>query len=297
MLPFPSEWVQHFGSNLVTAYPPGGGGRFRYHERLRPQPSFSAIVSRMLASDPDFTVHHVGELLRLVTAEGEYGAWVKIDGLREGSRAVRYIGAVFMGDFATALDCVVIVPEKFQEFEALSLNLLHKESFGMTRRPRQFFYVPPVGWQGLPSGLVANFYPPDFPSNLSNIVVQPAVAVDTGEEPTLAAAVSQLGAGLLVEKSLREEVFSSKGVKGTLVRLHGQRAGRPEPLYRELALFVVNQQAYSMRLETAASSRLLELRDVFAAVVGSFQPLPAPDERRLGRAFARVPNVLHHWTS
>ena len=91
MLPFPSEWVQHFGSNLVTAYPPGGGGRFRYHERLRPQPSFSAIVSRMLASDPDFTVHHVGELLRLVTAEGEYGAWVKIDGLREGSRAVRYL--------------------------------------------------------------------------------------------------------------------------------------------------------------------------------------------------------------
>ncbi len=92
MLQFPSDWVQQFGANLITAYPEAGGGRFRYYERLRPQPSFSAIVNRMLASDPDFKVHQVGEMLRIVTAEGEYGAWVKIEGWREGTRARRYIG-------------------------------------------------------------------------------------------------------------------------------------------------------------------------------------------------------------
>lgn len=251
----------------------------------------------MLASDPEFVVHQVGDMVRLVTVEGEYGAWVRIDGLREGSRAMRYIGAVFMDDFATALDCVVLIPARFPEFEAWSLELLHSETFGVSRRPRRFFYVPPVGWQGIPSGLVANFYPMDFPKNRTNLVVQPAMFLEADEESAVAAIQSQLGAGLVIEKSVREEISSSAGVKGSYLRLQGHRQGRTELLYRELALFVVHQHAYHMRLETASTDQLLEMRAVFRGVVGSFKALPAPDERRLGRAFARVPNALTHWAS
>lgn len=297
MLQFPSDWVQQFGANLITAYPEAGGGRFRYYERLRPQPSFSAIVNRMLASDPDFKVHQVGEMLRIVTAEGEYGAWVKIEGWREGTRARRYIGAVFMDEFATALDCIVIVPAKFQDFERYSLDLIHSETFKMARRTRPFFYVPPLGWQGLPSGLVANFYPLDFPRNLTNIVVQPATLLETDEGPAIEASFSQVGAGLTVESSERDHLTSASGIKGDYLRLKGRRAGRQEIIYREMAMFVVLPYAYHMRLETATAERLLEVREVFRCVAGSFRPLPASDESRLGRAFVRLSTFLDHWAS
>ena len=66
----------------MAAFPPELGARFRYFERVRPQPSFAAIANQVLTGDPEFTVHHIGEMVRVVTREGEYGAWVRIDGPR-----------------------------------------------------------------------------------------------------------------------------------------------------------------------------------------------------------------------
>lgn len=297
MLQFPSEWVQQFGVNLVTAFPPDLGARFRYHERLRPQPSFSAIVQRFLASDPEFRPHAVGEMIRIVTGESEYGAWVAIDGRREGSRAMRYIGAVFMDEFATALDVIAIIPKHFAQVEQLSLQMLRSETLQMTRRPRPFFYVPPVGWQAIPSGTTANWYPPDFPNNLSNIVVPPASLVDGETERAIESAFAQLGAGLTVESEHRDEFRSSTDVAGKYLRLHGGRAGRAEPIYRELVMYVVAPYAYRIRLETTNAAQLLELREVFRGVAGSFRPLPAPEESRIGRAFAAPSNLFDHWAS
>jgi hypothetical protein len=298
VIEFPTDWRQHFGANLVTAYPPAGGGRFRYHERLRPQPTFSTIVSSLLASDPDFRVHAVGEMLRVVTVEGEYGAWVKLQGVREGSRAERYVGAVFMGDFATALDCIVIVPEAFAELERRSFDLLRHDRFGMTGRPRPFFYVPPVGWHGLPSGLVANWYPLDFPKNQTNIVVQPASFVDGDEAACVDAALEGAKAGLLVDRAARDEFHSSGRVKGHLLRVEGRRPGRTEVVHRELAAFLVPPYLYRMQLETLTAARLLELREIFLGVAGSFHPLPSPDEQRAGRAFGRqAAELFDVWVS
>ena len=292
---FPSDWVQRFGVNLVTAYPPSGGGRFRYVARLYPQPSFSTILNQILASDPEFKVHHIGPLVRVITGEGEYGAWVKIQGLREGSKAVRYVGAVFLGDFATTLDCIVIVPERFAEFEQRSLALLRSETFHMAKRPRQFFYVPPAGWQGIPSGLVANFYPPDFPNNLTTLVVPPAHFSDTDKEQTREATFAAAGAGLNLESSLREELTADVGVKGHLLRLQGRRTSGQELIYRELALFVVPPYSYCLRLETTAAARLGELREIFGRVAASLQPLPASGEPRA--AERPSVNLLNYWVS
>lgn len=284
---FPSEWVQQFGVNLVTAYPSGGGARFRYFERLRPQPSFSAIAAQILASDPDFKVHSVGEMIRVVTFEGEYGAWVKLEGLREGSKNMRYLGAVFMGDFATALDCIVIAPELFAEFERRSFELLRSEAFHMGRRPRQYFYIPPAEWHGIPSGLVANFYPPDFPNNRTNISVLPATPLEVDEELAVRSAFAAASAGLAVESSGRDELISGAGVKGQLLRLHGRRAAGQELIHRELAIFTVHPYVYRMRLESSAAAQISQLREIFRGVATSFQPLPAEQEVRLGRAFVR----------
>ncbi len=171
MVPFPGEWVQQFGMNLVTAFPPELGARFRYHERLRPQPSFSTIVERSLASDPDFTVLQVGDMERIVTIEGEYGAWVRIDGRREGRTAVRFIGAVFVDEFASVLEAIAILPEHFAHVSQISLDLVRRTQHQMSARPRRFFYVPPLDWQPVLSGPSTNWYPLDFPNERTTIAV------------------------------------------------------------------------------------------------------------------------------
>lgn len=293
-LRFAAGWVQHFGANLVSAFPPELGARFRYYERFRPQPSFATIVDRVLASDPDFRAHEVGAMVRVVTAEGEYGSWVPITGTRDGHAAMRYVGAVFMGEFATALDVVALIPEHFATVEALALELVRAQRFEMTQRPRQFFYVPPPGWHGLPSGLIANWYPLDFPANLTNIVVPPANVV---EGDAVEVMIAELDAGLTVEDSGRSEFAAASGATGTYAQVRGKRAGRAESIYRELAVFVVDRRVYRMRFETANAARLVELREVFRAVAGSFRPLPARDELQSGRAFSARLDLFDHWAS
>ncbi|MGE5181972.1 MAG: hypothetical protein ACM31C_07910 [Acidobacteriota bacterium] len=283
--------------NLATAYPPELGARFRYFERLRPQPSFSQIVDKMVQSDPDFHVHQVGEMTRVVTLEGEYGAWVAVEGQREGGRAMRYIGAVFMDDFATALDAIAIISPHFQTIERLSIELTRSQRFEMYRRPRPFFYVPPTGWQGMASGLTANWYPLDFPKNLSTIVVPPASFFDGDAESAIEATFADVGAGLSIETTVRDELTSAAGVKGAFLRISGRREGRAEPIYREMAMYVIAPYAYRMRLETTNATALLALRETFRGVAGSFRPLPSADESRTGRAFSAPLDLFDHWAS
>ena len=214
-------------------------GRFRYFERLRPQPSFSAILDTLLATDPAFVVHEIGEPQRVVTGEGEYGAWVQLVGRREGSRAMRYIGAVFLGEFAAALDCIVLLPDRFAEFERLSRQLLHGARFGLGRRPRQFYYRPPAGW-GHPLGPGGQLLPrrlspePQHPRRAAGHRDRRPQRSDHRGHTGRA-----LAAGLLVESENQQAVSSDGGSAGLLLSLVGQRAaGRPR-IYRDLALFII----------------------------------------------------------
>lgn len=234
---------------------------------------------------------------RIVTREGEYGAWVRIDGQRDGAHAVHFIGAVFLDDFATVLDCIAVISSKFAAVEALSIELLRSEALHMGQRPRRFFYVPPDGWQSIPSGLTANWYPLDFPANQSTIAVAPAMVVDIEPAKALEAALATTGAGLVVMSIASEEITSASGVHGVCVRVHGRREGNPQPIDRELAMFIVGPHVYRLRLETSNEPRLLELREVFLSVVTSFRSLPLAEEAQLGRALADRSVLFDHWAS
>ena len=298
MIQVPGGWTTHFGANLVTTYPPDLGVRIRYYERLLPQPSFASIVGRALANDSAFVVHQTGAMERIVTNEGEYGAHVTLNGLREGSLAMRFVGAVFLDEFATALDAIALIPDHFAAVEQIAIDLLRFDEHHLTARPRRFFYVPPIGWHGLPSGMTANWYPQDFPKNLSNIVVPPASPITGDGSRDVEAAITQCELGLSIESQARDELVSVGGHRGTCVRLHGMRQGNPHRIYRELAVFVVGTHLYRMRLETTNAENVLDLRAQFRAVATSFRPLPTADERRMGRAFATGSSALfEHWIS
>lgn len=295
---FPADWVQHFGVHLHTGYPPELGARFRVHERLRPQPRFSEIVEQAIASDPDFRVRNVGDMARIVTVEGEYGAWVELEGQRQSGEARRFVGAVFLDEFASMLDVVAVIPRHFGAVRQHSLDVLRGARFGLETRPRRFFYVPPAGWQPIPAGPIANWYPPDFPNNLTNLVVPPAQRVgDAATAALVDAAHAELGSGLALDDTARERIVSSAQVEGALLRVQGKRAHRPDPIVRELAIFVVAPYAYRMRLETTNAARVDELREILRGVAGSFKPLPTSEEARLGRAFASTLSLFEHWAS
>ncbi len=279
----------------MTAVPPGLGARVQYRERLWPQPRFSAIVDQVLAVDPEFRVRELGEMSRVVTVEGEYGAWIHVHGERLGARAMRCIGAVFMGDFATALDVLATVPEHFAAVEGLAYELMRNQHFDLARRPRQFLYEPPPGWHGLPAGMIANWYPGDFPANRSMIVVPPARFVDIDPPAALETAIAELTAGLSIEDQVRDTVASSCGATGTCVRVRGHVERSDAPIHRELAGFVVGTRVYQLRLETAALDRLDEARALFHAVASSFHPLPSHDEVQSGHAFSPRLELFDHW--
>lgn len=287
----------HYGANIATAYPPDLGARIRHYERLTPQPSFAAIVNRLLGNDPLFQPQFFGDMTRIVTTEGEYGAWVSIDGTREHSRAMKFVGALFLDEFATALDGIALIPQHFAEVQTAFVQLLRTAEHAFTERPRRFFYVPPPGWHGLPSGMIANWYPLDFPNNLTNIVVPPAMRVESSGARELEYAIAQCEAGMTIEASTRDDIVSSGGISGTCLRLLGTQAGRNERLHRELAVFITGGHLYRFRLETGNAARLLELRDLFLSVARSFRPLPTQDERRTGTPFATPSSAFEHWAS
>ncbi len=111
------------------------------------------------------------------------------------------------------------------------------------------------------------------------------------------AAHAELGTGLEVHGSSRDELATSSGHRGVYLRVQGARRGRAETVYRELAMFVIASYGYRMRLESASSDRLAEMREVLRGLAGSFKPLPGLEEARLGRAFASATSAFEHWAS
>jgi len=291
VVPFPSEWPQSHGVDIVTTFPPELGARFRWYARQTPQAPFSAIVERVLASDPDFQVRGVGDSVRAITREGEYAAWVAVDGRRQGVEAVRYIGAVFLDHFVSVLDCLALVPEHFSRLKELSFELLRSSAHQLTARPRPFYYEAPLDWQALPSGATATWYPPDYPRNLANIAVAHAVRIDTDAATAVRSAFATASSELAIVSSSEHNLSSTLGHDGSYLELRGH------DVHRAIAMFVVDGRAYRMRLETGMSGSLAQLRELFRAMAISFRPLPTLHEMTIGRAFAKPSQDFDHWAT
>ncbi len=274
MFAFPAGWVTHHGEDLVTAYPPMGG-RFRAYPRVRALSDFAAIVERILASDPGFVVSAIGETRRLVTAEGEHAAWVRVDGTRADRPARHAIGAVLTEDFAFVLDALLTVPSRWDELERRSLELQHAHPLRLGLRPRLYRYAPPPGWQALPSGLVASWYPVDFPRVRATIVVPPALPTSRSPAEAIEETLGTAPLGVSVERTGRAPVTCAGGVEGVVLSLIGTTLGTSRRCLREMAAFCVPPFRYTMQLE-AADADMTPARAAFRAMVASLEPVPRP---------------------
>lgn len=283
MIVAPKDWTQHNGAHLVTLYPPGGGGRIRYYERIPLQP-FSAVIRHVLDRDPHFRAQSVINPRDFITSEGEYGAWTRINGSREGSPAVRYVGAVFPDEFAAALDALVVVPEKRGLIEHTAQDLLVNTQFYRLLCGRRCRYTPPPDWWSIPNGLVANWYPPDFPGNNTNIVVFPARPNAPGATEEFEGMLrSDEAAGTVLDGEIREQpVIAASGLEGRHWSVASRPANRDHNIYRDFFSFSEPPFSYTVRMESLVADRIDEHRAIAAAVARSIQPIPRATRRFIG---------------
>src|SRR5215831_7398226 len=164
MISIPSGWRHHHGAHLVSLYPPGGGGRLRFYARLELARA-SVLVARILRDDPGFRVTDVGGSLSFLTHEGEHGLLVPLRGIRDEMRVSRTIAIVHTDHVAAALDTLIVAPEKREELELRTRELMVTISFGLGVRRRRFRYEPPPGWWAIPSDLVATWHPAGYPGD------------------------------------------------------------------------------------------------------------------------------------
>src|SRR5690606_1818780 len=278
-------WTQHHGVHLLTLYPPGGGGRIRVYERLRPLLRASQVVARVLEDDPAYRIARLGRAVPLVTSEGELGAWVSLDGTREGVRVRREIAMIFADELVVAFDILCIDQTKWDTLDVAARELVVSHQLGLGIRRRRFIYTPPPGWTPLARGLVGYFYPPEFPRDPSLLVVYPAnPAQEIAWDPTPAQLIDELGEGLTTRERVVEQPLSS--ISGMIAR-HITIVGTARSSQQRVVRHVIAQHAapylYVARLDSPESDDG-SVPDVLAAVARSIVPLPGAEPRLIPRS-------------
>jgi hypothetical protein len=291
----PPDWVRHIGAQLVSLYPPEGGGRIRCYERIRPARTLSQVVAFVVEQDPAFRLVALDAPARVLTTEGEHAGWVRVTGVRDDAPSVRFVGAVFTDEFVLALDAMVAVPDRALRIEAVARELLLGATFGLGVRRRRFYYEPPPGWQPLLAGLVASWYPPGFPDDHVTIVVHPAAPSHEPAAVTFDAFLAgEQARGAAVEGKVEEnEIVAAGGLAGRHWSFATRRGA--QHLHREVVVFTAAPYTYALRMESTSTTRLDEHRAIFAAVARSAQPVPAAGERLDFGSHAHTTSALSHW--
>jgi hypothetical protein len=288
----------------VLFYPPEGrsAGQVRYRERLAPLRSFAALVQEVLAADPEWQTIEAAVREPLVTTEGEYAFFLTLDGTIGAAPCRRFIGAVYGDDFASVIDTLCRDPARAVSFEQLARELLRDVSLGLGVRRRRFLYTPPQGWQALPTGLVANFYPPGFPEDLTNLVVYPANPRAGPAESVFEELLRDDEERGFVLDALRgpAPVSSDHGLPGKHWQLtgilRGPGPGSRRARHRELVVLDQAPYLYSLHLDTYVPERLSEHRAILLQVARAAHPIPIPGQRSPRLLSPNCGDLLRHWS-
>ena len=295
MITPPPTWRRYGGVNVLTLVPPQGRGRVRFHDRLPPRP-FAAIVDELLGREPSFRRDLVGPVTRLVTEEGEHAAWVTLAGHDPAGSVRRWIGAVLCDEFVAAIDGLSRDPELDEIMNRATRWMLLHSSFGLGVRRRRYLYEAPEGWQGLPSGLVTTWYPPDFPRRRSMLVVYPAEPSRDDAQTTfdqLFADEEQRG---FVQTGALEvsSCVAASQVGGLLFSYAGAWPSEDAPLRRRVAVLTDGRYRYVMRHEAVAGGPGAGDGALLVAAARTVEPLPQQGGRTPFSA-AQLPGIVDSW--
>src|SRR5262249_51095038 len=274
MITPPPSWKRAAGEHMLVLTPPRGDGRIRLYAQLAPR-RFRGVVAEVLRLDPGFVASGPGEAQRAVTREGEYGAWLELSGTYAGRPARRWIGAVFLDFFVAAIDGLSLDGAADAEIGEWARAMFEGATFGAGPRRRRYVYAPPPGWQALPTGLIATWYPPEYPRHRSQIVVYPA-------EPSRRA-VPAVFHTLLEDEERRGfarlgpvsmESFASPLLSGYHYAFAGSWPEDQHVVYRHATVLSDSRYYYVARLESAVAERVEADAGRLRALASPIEPLP-----------------------
>jgi hypothetical protein len=273
------------GLAFYSAKGPSMGGVI-IRERIRPLEPLSRVITRELQRlGPVLDDLKTDDREQLITGEGEHALITFVTGkARSDGAPIEYMyGFVCGDDFYDRFDAYCTAPEEFASFRISVRDVVFNHRLNLGReRARRFHYDPPKGWQGVGRGLIAEWYPPDYPRRLTRIVVGYAVPEGT---PASALTPHNLAFGRPIGLTLSaapapERVMSTYGLNGQLDAIYGRVTTATEPSATEYKTIVFQDERYSypMRLETTeADSKAAN--DVFETVYKSARPVPYPISR------------------
>ena len=287
-----SDWIQHHGVHLLTLYPPGGGARIRVYERLRPLLRASQVLSRVLGDDPPFRIARLGRAEPLITSEGEHGAWVSLEGTRDGVWVRRAVGMIFTDEFVVAVDALATQPERWDEIDLAARDIVASTELGLGVRRRRYVYTSPPGWTALARGLVGYFYPPDFPHNPSLLAVHPASPVQGfAWDPEPARLLVELTEAMdSPERVDTRAYFTPTGLEGKHYVLAGAARRSRQRIVRHAIVLHRAPYVYAVRLDEPRGDDS-SAPEVLAAVARSIVPVPDVAPRIIPRSSA----AFGHW--
>jgi hypothetical protein len=275
-------WSWELGGEGITLIPPEGPsvGAIRYVERVRP---LRRIIDLVRPADLPAGVlfQVVSPPQRVLTREGEYGALVTVEGEVGGKPVRRTVGCVYGDDFYSKMVGVVFAPDHFERFATTVRRLVETDAHVLGVRRRRCLYRPPKGWHGLNRGSLfhAQWYPPEFPKDPSEMVVYPAWptppegAADAVNR--MVALQMRQGSGLTLEEVQGPaEAKAESGLTGVHWKLVVRRG--PESRFaRDLYVLEDGRFIYPLHVDSLAEQQARN-RALLEEVMRSLQPIPMP---------------------
>ena len=277
MIAPPAGWTVTPCEGGLALVPAGGPalGVFRYLERLRPVRPVSALVADV--RDPAGW-HETSRtaIERLVTREGEYGAFVACTGLIDETRCERTFGFVFGDDHVARLTAICFQPDAFASFRELVRHFVVGDAQLLGVRRRRYLYQPPAGWQPLASLFHTTWIAPGHPKIPASILVMPAVPRLPGLKEGLVIDAAGIADPTDMFLEPPRELPPREGLRIDLFRLRG-----------DISLVVLEDDrfTYAVRGDGADLAPLM-------ALVDSIEPIPRPGEIDL----PALGKTMTHWT-
>ena len=273
----PRWQVRYLADGLALTPPEGRAlGGIRIRERVQPVRRARDVIAWAREQMQAFGPLTITPVETFTTYEGEFAAVCTIVGARGDLPYERTIGLVWGDYFFTQIDGGTDDAAAFPRFRKAVRDLAYYHALGLGElRRRRFVYTPPPGWRGYPRGLVTEWYAPEFPARHGFISVFPARAGRESPSSELDQLLHEMSWFGFEQESIEGPIeLASDDLTGSAWRPVGRFATGPR-LFFEIAVLRDQRFTYVARLESQEAD-LDEHRRLFADVVRSVEPLPAP---------------------
>ena len=289
-------WRVDLRTANTTICTPTGGRKLAWaevRERERPLVPFHRLIGQRVEA---LRAEGVSALAaerarRLVTAEGELGAITTISGVLGGEPIERGLAVVYGEDTQMTIDGCAAQADQRAAVRTVVRELATHVPVGGGERLRRFWYCPPVGWQGVPRGLVTDWYPPEYPRDSASIKVMPARPL---RQPVTVAQLESFlhdaeFADFTPERRVRGDAEVG-GMRGVIVRVAGRFSGGARHMLITAAL-ADEHYLYRLRLDTG-EERASEREQLFLDLVKTALPIPQPPS---SVTLGETVEAFHHW--